>query len=98
MGWKIFQQPINNLLNKMKKGSVELGADDEEGESESKVINQTTEAVFPHKGVFFTDKTGLTIFVFLFAMIFAPSSTDPFFIYLEYLHAKKMRGKVEISI
>ena len=24
----------------MKKGSVELGADDEEGESESKVINQ----------------------------------------------------------
>ena len=28
----------------------------------------------------------------------APSSTDPFFIYLEYLHAKKMRGKVDISI
>ena len=26
-----------------------------------------------------------------------PSSTGPFFIYLEYLDAKKMMGKVEIS-
>ena len=54
----------------MKKGRVELGANEEEGESESKVTNQVLHpkidvrylenifsdfrSVFPHKGVFVT--------------------------------------------